>query len=373
MVDLSLRMMLHDRLRFAITVSGVAFAVALVLVQAGLFAGLLGNASVMIDGSDTDLWVTSRNTPNIDFAHPFPDNYVQRVRSIPGVADADNLIVWFLMVMLPSGTEESIMVYATEDPHRWRIPVRVTAGNLVDLRRGNNFFLDESAVRRHGPFRVGDYREIAGKRMRIIGTTAGAKSFTTTPVAIVDFRRAQALTGFRDRTTYMVVKLAPGADREAVRREITRRLPFNDVYTKDEWSHRTRTYWVESTGLGLNMIVTVLLGCFVGALIVAQTLYTSTMDHLREFGTVKAIGGSNGTIYAIVAKQAVLAALAGFVAGAALCAATQPLIATTDLKLIVTPAAAIASFAGALILCLAASLLSFRKIASIDPALVFRT
>ncbi|HEU5163409.1 MAG TPA: ABC transporter permease [Thermoanaerobaculia bacterium] len=373
MVDLSLRMMLHDRLRFVITVAGVGFAVALVLVQVGLFSGLLDNASVMIDNADADLWITSRNTPNIDFAHPFPDGYVQRVRSVPGVARADNLIVWFLMVMLPTGTEESVMVYATEDPRAWRIPAHVTAGRLEDLRRGNNIFLDESAVRRHGPFAVGEYREIAGKRMRIIGTTAGAKSFTTTPVSIVDFRRAQALTGFHGKTTYILVKLEPGADAEAVRDAIAARLPFNDVYTTAEWSSRTRRYWVESTGLGLNMIVTVFLGCLVGALIVAQTLYTSTMDHLREFVTVKAIGGSNGTIYAIVAKQALLAALTGFVAGAALCAAVRPAIEAADLKVIIAPGVAVGAFAGAVVLCLASSLLSFRKIATIDPALVFRT
>ncbi|MHB0971335.1 MAG: ABC transporter permease [Thermoanaerobaculia bacterium] len=283
MVDLSLRMMLHDRLRFLVTVAGVGFAVALVLVQIGLFNGLLDNAAVMIDDADADLWITSRNTPNIDFGHAFSDGYVQRVRSVPGVERADNLIVWFLMLMLPSGTEESVLVYATEDPALWNIPARTTAGNLENLRRGNYIFLDESAVRRHGVFAVGDYREIAGKRMRIIGTTTGAKSFTTTPVAIVDFPRAQALTGFRERTTYILVKLAPGADVEAVRSEIRRRLPYNDVYTRDEWSRRTKRYWVESTGLGLNMILTVFLGCLVGALIVAQTLYTSTMDHLREF------------------------------------------------------------------------------------------
>ena len=78
--------LLHDKLRFLITVSGVAFAVTLVFVQVGLFLGLLDNASVTIEHIDADLWVTSRNTPNVDFAHTFPETAVQRVRSVPGVA-----------------------------------------------------------------------------------------------------------------------------------------------------------------------------------------------------------------------------------------------------------------------------------------------
>ena len=100
MVDLALKMVLDDKTRFAITVLGVGFAVALVLTQVGLFFGLLENASITIDKLDADLWVTARNTPNVDFANPFPESYVHRVRSIPGVARADNLIVWYAIVAL---------------------------------------------------------------------------------------------------------------------------------------------------------------------------------------------------------------------------------------------------------------------------------
>ena len=93
MVSLARKNLLHDRLRFVITVSGVAFAVTLVLVQVGLFMGLLGKATVTIENASADIWVTSRETPNVDFAHTFPETNVLRVRGVPGVARADNLIV----------------------------------------------------------------------------------------------------------------------------------------------------------------------------------------------------------------------------------------------------------------------------------------
>src|SRR5215831_7790337 len=115
MVDLARKILLHDKLRFLITVSGVAFAVTLVFVQVGLFEGLLSNASVPIERIDADLWVTARNTPNVDFSNTFPEMRVQRVRSIPGVARADNLIVWFARVALPTGASETAVLYALED------------------------------------------------------------------------------------------------------------------------------------------------------------------------------------------------------------------------------------------------------------------
>jgi putative ABC transport system permease protein len=120
------------------------------------------------------------------------------------------------------------------------------------------------------------------------------------------------------------------------------------------------------------MLMTVFLGCLVGVVVVAQTLYTSTMEHLKEFATVKAIGGRDRDIYQIIGKQAAIAALVGFALGAAMASALRPAMAGIDLKLVLTPPLAATVFAGTLILCLGAAALSFRKVAAIDPALVFR-
>ncbi len=375
MVDLALKTLLHDRLRFAITVAGVAFAVMLVFVQVGLFLGLMDNASVIINHVDADLWVTSKNTPNIDFPHPFPEGLVQRVRSVPGVARADNLIMTYYNVTLPNGAQENTEIYGLEDHRRWNVPWHVLEGDLGDLRRGPYLFLDASAVRRMGPFAVGDYREVNNTRVEIIGRSAEALSFATTPVGFMDFDLAQRIGGtlLDGQTNYMLIKLAPGADLEAVRAEIRRRLPYNDVYTGAEWAAQSRKYWIVSTGLGLNAGLTVFLGCLVGLVVVAQTLYTATMDHIKEFGTVKAIGGGNRDIYRILAKQAGAAAVVGFVAGVVPSLALRPALEHVDLKLIIPPSVVVVVFVGTVLLCLAAAMLSFRKVARIDPALVFRT
>ena len=214
MVHLAIKFLLYDKMRFLTTVSGVAFAVMLVIVQVGIFLGMLESASITIERLDADLWVTARNTPNIDFANTFPESYVHRVRSVPGVLRADNLIVWFVTVALPSGAKEATIVYALEDFPRWNFPWNVVVGNPLDLRRGRFVLLDESAVGRFGPFAVGDHREFMGLRLKIIGRTREARSFTTNPLAFLDYRVAQAMAPLelRQRTTYILVKLAPGAD-----------------------------------------------------------------------------------------------------------------------------------------------------------------
>ena len=157
MVSLARKNLLHDRLRFAITVAGVAFAVTLVLVQVGLFMGLLAKATVTIEHASADIWVTSKNTPNVDFAHTFPETAVLRVRGVPGVERADNLIVQFMNIQLPNGAEEGCLVYALEDFRAWNLPWNVQG---ADVRR-------PQARRQHphGPLRGAALRPLRDRRL----------------------------------------------------------------------------------------------------------------------------------------------------------------------------------------------------------------
>ncbi|HZM51707.1 MAG TPA: ABC transporter permease [Vicinamibacteria bacterium] len=373
MVSLARKNLLHDRLRFAITVAGVAFAVTLVLVQVGLFMGLLAKATVTIEHATADIWVTSKNTPNVDFAHTFPETAALRVRGVPGVERADNLIVQFMNIQLPNGAEEGCLVYAMEDFDGWNLPWNVQGADVADLKRGGNILMDRSAERRFGTFGIGDYREILHRRFKIIGTTTEAASFTTAPIVFMDYGSAQERSEIlQGRTSYVLVKTAPGADVRQVAAEIRRRLPFNDVHTRDEWARKSRSYWIVSTGLGMNMGVTVFLGILVGIVVVAQTLYTSAVEHVQEFGTVKAIGGSNWDIYRILGEQALISAVVGFVLGGLISLAMRPLMAKLYLNVLVSPRFAFAVFVGTVLMCLGAAMLSFRRVARIDPALVFR-
>lgn len=373
MVSLARKNLLHDRIRFAITLAGVAFAVTLVLVQVGLFLGLLGKATVTIENSNADIWIVAKNTPNVDFGNPFPETVFLRARGVPGVERADNAIVQFVNIQLPSGATENALVYGLSDPVFWNLPWKVEAGRAADLGRGYNLMMDRSASLRFGAFDVGDYRELGGRRFRIIGRSAEAESFTTTPIVFMDFGNAQSLLDqLRGNTTYVLVKVAPGFDPAEVAARLRPMFPFNNVHTRDEWAAASRGYWIESTGLGMSMGVTVFLGILVGVVIVAQTLYTSAVEHIREFGTVKAIGGSNWDIYKILGEQALIAAVLGFLLGAGASYAVRPAMASLHLTVLLTPQFSGIVFVGTVAMCLAAALFSFRRVALIDPALVFR-
>jgi putative ABC transport system permease protein len=188
----------------------------------------------------------------------------------------------------------------------------------------------------------------------------------------MDYDRAQSLQpDLCAERSYILVELEPGARGRGAQGD-RRKSSAQRRLHKAEWATRSRDYWIKNTGIGFNAFMTVFLGCLVGVVVVAQTLYTSTMEHIKEFGTVKAIGGSNADIYKILAKQAGVSAVVGFVFGVIPSFAIRPLVEKGDLKLIIPTDFAITVFLGTVVLCLVASMVSFRKVASIDPSLVFR-
>ena len=215
MVSLARKNLLHDRLRFVdhgrrAWPSRSRWS----WCRSGLFMGLLDKATVTIEHASADIWVTSRETPNVDFAHTFPETNVLRVRGVPGVERADNLIVAFMNIQLPTGAEEGCLVYALEDFAAGTCPGRWRAATCEDLRRGSYILMDRSAERRFGPFAVGDYREILGRRFKIIGTTTGAASFTTAPIVFMDYGpRRSCSRPCGNRRSYVLVKAAPGRRR----------------------------------------------------------------------------------------------------------------------------------------------------------------
>ena len=231
------------------------------------------------------------------------------------------------------------MVYGLEDFVRWRLPWPVEEGDPRDLTRGKYVILDDSARKRFGAFAVGDYREFYGRRLKIIGRIARGAVVHHQPDRVhgLPGRPVDGPAGAAERATYILVKLAPGADAE---RSVPRSAAVCRTTTSGpapSGRHVRAPTGPTRTGLGLNMLMTVFLGCVVGVSVVAQTLYTSTIEHLKEFATVKAIGGRNADIYVMIAKQAAIAAVVGFALGAAMAYALRPAMAAVDLKLDVTP------------------------------------
>ena len=116
----------------------------------------------------------------------------------------------------------------------------------------------------------------------------------------------------RQQASYTLVRVAPDADLEQVRADLIARLKDREILTQREFRNRSVDYWLFQTGAGAALIAGAALGMIVGVVIVAQTLYSSTKDHLNEFATLRALGASAGYIHKVILIQAMLSALLGY-------------------------------------------------------------
>nr|HML29522.1 ABC transporter permease [Hyphomicrobium sp.] len=208
-------------------------------------------------------------------------------------------------------------------------------------------------------------------RVKIRALTEGIRSFTQSPYAYTTLSRARQLLGADDESTFLLVKLAPGANISEVQKDLAHRLDSADVLTKDEFESRSLKQWLFRTGAGLALIGGAILGSLVGTVIVAQTLYSSTKDHIHEFATLRALGSSRGYIYKVILAQAALSAIMGYVLGMAIALLILYFSRNSSLPLVMTPGLAFWLFALTLFMCAISALSAIVKVTKIDPATVF--
>jgi len=175
-----------------------------------------------------------------------------------------------------------------------------------------------------------------------------------------------------NQTTFVLVKLELGVNANEVVEKLREKMSGVDVYTKEQFSRKTRMYWSIQTGMGLGVGITVFLGFIVGTVVVGQTIYSSTMEHIREFGTLKAIGATNLDIYKIILQQAIINASIGYALGLLFTLLTKNLYERLGVVLILTPKLLISMFFITSIMCIISSFISIQKAAKVDPVIVFR-
>jgi len=374
MFSVALKIIFYDKVRSLITLAGVVFAVALIFAQIGIYLGLMETSSTIIDHTNGDIWITSRNSRNFDFSQPFPERKINQVLAAEGVKDAEKLIVtWGVIKQKQGGTEQVEIVGYNPDTGIGG-PWKMKTGHFRDVKNGNYAIVDESSMRRLGRFETGDYREILNRRLKLIGISEEVKSFTTAPIIFTSYKTAQNLGSYvgPDNTVFIIASVEDGySDKEVINR-LRKSLSNVDVYTKDEFSRKTKLYWTIETGVGLSFLITILISFLIGMLIVGQTIYNSTIEYLKEFGTLKAIGATNLNIYQIIFSEALINASIGYVIGLIFTLLSIKIYAANEMVFTIKLWVALLVFFLSLIMCLSAAFFSVRKVRKIDPALLFR-
>jgi putative ABC transport system permease protein len=370
---LAIKNLFHDKVRLVVTLTGIVFALVLIVVQFGLFLGFLETSANVIDRSGVDLWITAPGLPHANGGTPMPEKRRYRALATPGVQLAEPYALVFCNWKLPSGATEAVQVVGFDVTSGMGGPWEIVQGSINDLRAEDTVMIDEHYAKKLGVVGLHQVFEINGRRAKVVGFTRGIRSFTTAPYIYTSFKNSQNYVPLAaDQTIFLTIRLQPGADPHFVKSMLEKNVSGVDVYTNEELTAKTRNYWVFGTGAGITTLMGAVLGLLVGVVVVAQTIYSATVDHIREFGTLKAMGASNSYIYNVIIQQALLAAVMGFAIAITVSSGVVSGSRSGDALILLPPQMVAATLGLAVLMCVGASILSIRKATTIDPAMVFR-
>ncbi len=372
-LTLALRNLLHDRIRLAVTLIGILFSIVLVAVQLGLYLGSSRMITANIDRANADLWVTTFGAKSFeDGGLLLTDRERHQALATPGVSQVVPLLVSFAEWRKPEGGSTRVVLIGSDAEDNGLTPWSLSAGTLEDIKAPDAVAVDSSYLGELGIAGIGDTAQVGSGRIKVRALTEGVRSFTQSPYTYTTLNRARQLLGAdSDRTTFLLIKVAPGASVEAVRSDLSRRLDTAEVLTTEEFRTRSLKQWLFKTGAGLALIGGALLGSLVGTVIVAQTLYSSTKDHIHEFATLRALGSSKGYIHKVILAQAGFSAVIGYALGMMIALLILYASRNSALPLVMTPGLAFWLFALTVGMCAISALSAIVKVTKIDPATVF--
>jgi putative ABC transport system permease protein len=297
--------------------------------------------------------------------------------SVDGVTDVTAVVIGFAEWRLPGGGATPVFVIGSDVRAAGLHPWNVIAGNIEALSVPNTVAVDQTyfdrlGIKGLGVKGLGATAEIRDQKVEVVAVTKGIRSFTTTPYVFTSLDRARSYTGTSAaKATFLLVQLAPDADVESIRTKVRASLKDVEVLTQAEFHDRSREFWLFDTGAGAALFAGALLGMIVGTVIVAQTLYSSTKDHINEFATLRAIGSSGRYIHTVIIWQALINAVIGFTIAAAIGLVIVDMTAESALPILMTPGLTIGLFALTVFMCVISAVSAIIKVMRIDPAMVF--
>ena len=372
----ALKMLFGDRAKYLMLLCGLTFAVMLIVQQGSIFWGLMMWSQANISNLNVPIWVTDPGIAQVDEVKPIASTAVDRVRSVDGVEWAVPLYRGLLRARLANGEYHQITLTGLESATLIGRPAEVLEGRFEDILQPDAVALDQWAVERMGGptvVKIGTIFELNDKLARVVAIAKTQKSFTNVPVVYTTYERAIRYVPRERRTlSYVLAKAKDGVPVEDVIQRIRIQTGLG-AFTDEDFGFKTIMWVLKNTGIGINFGTTILLGFIVGMAIAGQTFYLFTVENLRQFGALKAMGTSTVTLARMILLQAFTVGLTGYGVGVGLATAfgfltarggNLPFVETWQLLLLVLIAL--------LSICMFSALISIIKLARLEPAIVFR-
>lgn len=414
MASIARKNLFEDIPRFLVAQAGIVFAVSLVTIQTGILEGFTRSTVQLIENSNADIWVAAEEMVHFELTQPLTLGQVAQAQQLAGVNRAEALMIQSGRWRSTSGEIAPVRLIGYDPDGRLFRLWDITQGNQSDLNEPNTIMVDETNLRSLQLDPENGHGSINSIPARVVGQTQGTQSIATsafiftslentmnyvsaglTSNVLCDVQPGGALecstvyersdspadpAASQPRTltstdpiSYVLVRAEAGQNIEILKQQLEDELVGTQAYTQTEMADHTRSYWEKRTGIGFVLRLGAAVGVVVGMVVVGQILYASVSDHMKEFGTLKAMGASDRVIYSIIIEQALWMAVLGYVPSMAFCLGLGAwTFATQGITILITPLSAIGILGITIAMCGGSALFAIQKVTHVDPAIVFK-
>lgn len=375
---IALRMLMSDRAKYFGLIFAFAFSTFLLQNQVSIFCGIMKRTgSQILDVTDADVWVMDRYTEYFEQTKPLKETDLTRVRSVSGVDYAVRLFKGNPTARTLAGKFASTFTLGVDDSTLVGAPRQMLLGRWESLREANSIIMDRAgyALLFPGePMQLGRVLELNDHKVTLVGISDCSAPFVSFPVIHARYSEAINFQGReRNQLSFVLARARPGMSPEALARQIERETGLK-ARTTAEFAWDCVIYYMKNTGIPVNFGITIAVALIVGLAVSGQTFYMFTVENLRQFGALKAIGVTNGRLVTMVLLQALVAGAIGYAIGTGMAAAffeaTASNLATRGIVLMWQAVAGVGVLMAVVVA--AVSFLSVRKVLVLEPASVFR-
>jgi putative ABC transport system permease protein len=370
---------------------------------------------MLVDYSRADLWVAHADFKYLELTAAMPAENLQKATQVPGVERAEVLLMRGGRWRNPAGELSTVRIWGFNPDGGMFAGWPVTQGKVSDLNQPYTVFVDQASLGSLDVSKVGDTARIGNLPITIVGLTTDTKSNASSAFLYTSLETANAYgaaelnsaincqrnddgslncnnqystqaiaealknppapkrLSLGDPINYILIKAKPGEDLNALRQRLQTQIPDTKVFTTPELAKLTRNYWEERTSVGFILGLGAAVGFIVGMVIVGQILYASVADHIREFGTLKAMGASNWVIYSVIVEQALWMAVLGYIPSMVLCVGLSHwTLAAKGVLILIEPMTGAIVFVLTVGMCVGSALFAVQKVTRVDPAIVFK-
>jgi putative ABC transport system permease protein len=390
MTSIARKNLLEDIPRFIVAQVGILFAVSLVTIQTGLQSGFTQSTSKLIERSTADIWLADKTVEHIGLTLPIRYELLAKARQVKGVERAEAILLRTAIWKAASPAKIAAVTLVGADPEGLLFsPIETSEGKFSDLKQEFSLIADRASLNKLGLDALSQSGKVNDLPAKLVGIATKSQTIVFDNMIFTSLENAHAYLASLApsdqspipqalnpdaKVNYLLIKAAANEDLELLKSRLNTISPNLKAYSRAEMITLTQQYWQERSGIGFILGLGAAVGIVVGVVIVGQILYASVSDHLKEFGTLKAMGASDWFLYRIILEQSLWMAILGYVPGMSLCVGLAFWTATAQgITILITPASAGVVLGITVVMCMGSAIFAIQKVMLVDPAIVFKS